>query len=123
MKAVSGVNIAAMPLNTASSFSGSAPARIPRVPTACSFAMKAEMTATVFFQSPRPRGEKIQAKVLPMPASMDCSTSSTISRLVLKACRNQMMTQTEKMIVPALMMKPRARSHIWIRTPLKEGIW
>ena len=39
--------------------------------------------------------------------------SSTISRPALNAEKNQMMTQAAKMMVPALMMKPRALSHIW----------
>lgn len=45
------------------------------------------------------------------------------SRPALNAEKNQMTTQTAKMMVPALMMKPRALSHIWMRTPFMDGKW
>ena len=36
---------------------------------------------------------------------------------------NHSSTQIGKMIMPALMIKPRARSHMWISTPFIEGMW
>ena len=117
------VNIPAIPALTAASPAPAAtPFRTPSVPTACSLAISAEMTATAPFQSPKPRGAKNHFTALPIEASMLLSISD-ICIVQLKFDRNQMATQAVKMIVPALMMKALALSHIWIRTPLREGTW
>ena len=111
-KAAIGVNMPAMPaMSSMSSASAATPFRTARVPIAFSFAISAEMTATAPFQSPRPTGAKIQEIAPPKAASME-SSISTISMDALNAEKNQMMTQAAKMMVPALMMKPFALSHI-----------
>ena len=100
-----------MPAMTASSASEVIPFSTASVPIAFSLAISAEITATAPFQLPSPSGAKTQLIAFPKKAIILFSIS-TISRWALNVEKNQMITQAVKIMVPALMIKPRALSHI-----------
>ena len=113
-------------ISSPSSDTSAKPYRIPKVPTTFSFATRPVIAATAAFQSPHPRGAKIQAKDLPIAERIPSLKSSTMPKWPStkpKLEANHTTMVESRITVPAFLMKDQPLSHMLRSTLLTVGQW
>ena len=91
------------------------------VETTASLATMPVSRATAACHSPKPSGLKTGAMKRPNTPRIEVSGVAAAASAGVKFCSNQMTIDIRKMIVPALVMKSLAFSHMPRTVPLKVG--